>query len=70
MKGMIEFNLDNRDDDMAMKRCHKSLQMAWVIWYFTIARSKFQEFKTPEDVFNYFNELLEKYSIDINDLVE
>lgn len=70
MKGMIEFNLDNRDDDMAMKRCHKSLQMALVIWCFTTGRSKFQEFKTPEDVFNYFNELLEKYSIDINDLVE
>lgn len=70
MKGILKFDLDDPTDDIALKRCHKSLQMALVIWDFTTGRSKYKEFKTPEDVFSFFDDLLGKYSIDINDLLE
>lgn len=32
MKAILEFNLDDKDDEMAHKRCVKSKDMAMAIW--------------------------------------
>jgi len=78
MKGILKFNLDNHDDDMALKRCHKSLAMTLVIWEFSQNSRKelesqvndLDQFEAIDLVYKRFDELLEKYGIIINDLIE
>ena len=75
MEGILKFNLDDLDDDMALKRCHKSASMAMVIWYFLYnsradIEKKGANKKTLDMVYQHFNELLEKNCIIIDELIE
>ena len=72
MKAVLKFNIDDQDDDMALKRCHKSLAMALVIWEFVHnGRRKTEDMKDPaEALFKYFQDLLDEHCIIIDELVE
>ena len=75
MKGILKFNLDDHDDDMALKRCHKSLAMAMVLWEFMYnSRGDIEEKggdeKTLDMVYEHFTDLLEKNCIIIDELIE
>ena len=75
MKGILKFNLDDHDDDMALKRCHKSLATAMVLWEFlNNSRGDIEEKggdeKTLDMVYEHFTDLLEKNCIIIDELIE
>lgn len=80
MKAILEFNIDDLSDDMALKRCHKAIDMAMVIWDFTyntkksifyeIEAKKMSNHKVVELCFNRFFELIEKHNIVIDELIE
>lgn len=81
MKAILEFNLDEREDDQALKRCHKSLAMAMVLFDFAYnsrkgieyeleGREDMDAFGAVELCFKRFFELLDEHSIIIDDLIE
>ena len=75
MEGILKFNLDDHDDDMALKRCHKSAAMAIVLWEFLYnSRIEIDELggdeKTLDLVYKRFNELLDENCIIIDELIE
>ena len=57
MKAILEFDLDDKEDRMAHLRCIKSLDMALLIFHFQYNNRNFEE-------------LLEEYNIDIDELTE
>ena len=63
MKATLEFNLADPADKMAHFRCVKSLDMALAIWDL-LTKDVYADENTK------LIEILEKYSIDINELVE
>jgi hypothetical protein len=79
VKGKITFDMSDPDDRKAHLRCVKSLDMALVLW--TFMRQTRKEFENNtmssedfysgvEQTFEKFNELLEEYSINIDELVD
>ena len=75
MKAILEFNLDEEADDMALKRCHKSLAMANVLWEFLHNSRKRIEYDMNEveyiavqKVYTRFEELLDEHCILLEDL--
>lgn len=79
MKAKLTFDLDDNSDDMALKRCHKSLAMALVIWEFSyntkkaieysITDKKLDEYEIIDLCFKRFYDLLKEHSIDIDELI-
>jgi len=77
-KGILKFNLDNLDDVLMYKRCLKSQDMALLIWEFSInSRKRVENTIENEDtlkgidlVFEEFFELVEKYSVDVEELID
>jgi hypothetical protein len=81
MKAVLEFDLNDRDDDMAHKRCIKALDMALVIWDFTYNSKKTLKSKIETDkitdpyevldlVYQHFNELCNEEVVNIDSLIE
>jgi hypothetical protein len=74
MKGILEFNLDNRDEEMAMKKAMKSSDMASFIW--ELQHNFWRTWKHDETDFNLFTyrealcDLLEKHDINIDELID
>ena len=77
-KGILEFDLDSLDDVLMYKRCLKSQDMALLIWEFSInSRKRVENIIENEDtlkgidlVFTEFIDLMEKYDVDIDKLVD
>lgn len=76
MKATLEFDLTDRDDEMAHMRCIKALDMALVLWHFThnLRKTMECELKCDEEtenaVFKELYDLFEEYDINIDNLVE
>lgn len=83
VRGKITFDMSDPDDRKAYLRCFKSLDMALILWKFSRQTKKEieQEFENntmanedaysgAQQVFNRFNELLDEYSINIEELVD
>ena len=76
MKAVIEFDLNDPDDDMALKRCHKSLSMAMVLFEFYYNGRKEIEYDMDikesiavDKVYKRFHDLLDEHSILIDELI-
>lgn len=77
MKATLLFDLDERDDSYAHKRCMKSLDMILCIQEFNNqmrATMKYNEFTDVEQqaydkVFKLWNETMQEYTIDIDELI-
>jgi murein L,D-transpeptidase YafK len=63
MKGILEYNLDERYDEMAMKRAMKSSDMASFIW--ELKHNFWRKWKHDDSDFN-----LETYKEALNDLLD
>lgn len=81
MKGILEFNLDDREDKMSFKRCNKSLNMAIVLFDIEANSKRIIEAKIDNQpsitsdevldiVFGVFNELLQQNDINIDELID
>ena len=74
MKAILEFDLDNADDEMALKRAIKSTDMACFI--FELKHNFWRKYKHDESDFNVENyrealgRLLEEHNINVEDLLE
>jgi hypothetical protein len=78
MKGILEFNLEDADDNMAFNRCSKALDMASVIYDFKYKslgqlRDRLEGMESKDEmldeVFNIFNDLLDENGINLQDLI-
>lgn len=75
MKAKLIFDLNDEDDIMSHMRCAKSLDMALLIFSFPgklrdlVDRSEDGKYIDEELVFQAWQECLDDYKIDINDLV-
>jgi len=73
MKGVLEYNLDNVDEDMAMKRAMKAGDMASFI--FQLQHNFWRKWKHDDSDFNIdtyreaLSELMEEYNINIDELI-
>lgn len=82
MKAILEFDLNDRDDNMSHRRCIKSTDMALVLFEILSNLRKRVEYEveefeadsTPSDgvyaTFRHIHELCEKHGIIIDDLIE
>jgi len=74
MKGILEFDLDNNDDEMAMKRAMKSTDMASFIW--ELQHNFWRKWKHDETDFNLdtyresLSDLLDAHNINIDELID
>ena len=72
----VEYDLNNSDDSMAFTRTVKSLDMALVLWEFTTNTKKSLQHnenldqETVDILFNRMYDLLEKHSINLDELVQ
>lgn len=79
MKAILEFNLDEQDDEMAHKRAVKSLDMAITLWdidgYLRGQIKHAPDSMSPEvygtlqDVRDKLYEIMSKHSIDLDELI-
>ena len=73
MKAIIKYNLDNNDDEMAMKRAMKSTDMAF-IW--ELQHNFWRKWKHDETDFNLdtyreaLGDLLDAHNINIDELID
>ena len=73
-KGILEYDLTNADDEMAMKRAMKSTDMAMFIW--ELKHNFWRKWKHDDTNFNLdtyresLGELLEDHNINIDELTE
>ena len=71
-KGILEYDLTNADDEMAMKRAMKSTDMAMFIW--ELKHNFWRKWKHDDTNFNLdtyresLGELLEDHNINIDEL--
>lgn len=57
MKGIIEFNLDDEDDQRALLRCNKSLDMALILWEIRYNLKRKMEYLNGFDTMSSFEAL-------------
>ena len=78
MKGILEFNLEDADDNMAFNRCSKALDMASAIWEFKYnslrqLRNRLDNMESKDEVldevFEIFNDLLHENGINLDNLI-
>jgi len=73
-KGILEYDLTNADDEMAMKRAMKSTDMAMFIW--ELKHNFWRKWKHDDTNFNLdtyresLGELLEDHNINIDELTD
>ena len=74
MKGILEFDLDNNDDEIAMKKAMKSADMASFIW--ELQHNFCRKWKHDETDFNLdtyresLSDLLDAHNINIDELID
>jgi hypothetical protein len=77
MKAILKFNLDEPEDEQAHERCCKAKEMAIILW--KIENNLLSEIKTANPdlsihtasfVIREIQNYMEKYRIDINDLID
>jgi len=72
-KGILEYDLANRDEEMAMRRALKSSDMAMFIW--ELQHNFWKEWKHDETDFNLetyrkaLGDLLDVHSINVDELI-
>ena len=79
MKAQLNFDLENLDDEMEIKRCLKATDMALVLWELIHNSKKSLEWKMESDtisrydaldmVFERITELLEEHDINVDKLI-
>ena len=81
MKGILEYDLSNKDEEMAMKRAIKSTDMACVLfeismnlrrqceWELESLEADSDKWDGMDVVFRKLNELYEQHNININELI-
>ena len=81
MKGILEYDLSNKDEEMAMKRAMKSTDMACVLfeistnlrkqceWELESLEADSDKWDGMEVVLRRLNELYEQHNININELI-
>ena len=73
-KGILEYDLTNADDEMAMKRAMKSTDMAMFIW--ELKHNFWRKWKHDDTNFNLdtyresLGELVDEHNINIDELTE
>ena len=73
-KGIIEYNLDVREDEIAMKRAMKSTDMVMFIW--ELQHNFWRKWKHDDTDFNLdtyresLGDLLDEYNINIDELID
>jgi hypothetical protein len=73
-KGILEFDLDNKDDELAMRRAMKSSEMAMFIW--ELKHNFWRQWKHDETDFNLetykeaLADLLDEHSINVDELID
>lgn len=80
MRAVLEFDLDDHSDDMALKRCHKSLAMAMVLFelaynskkgfYYKLEEKDYKNTEVVDMIFERLHDLLDEHSIIIDELIE
>lgn len=68
MKAVLEFNLENHDDKLSHNRCIKSLDLSIALW--EINQLNYEGYIHATDLMNRINEIFEKHTINLNELVE
>jgi len=79
MKAILEFNLDEFDDEIAHNRCVKALDMALILWelQYNTKRDIEREFETNKCdryealdlIFKRFYDLLEEHNVNPDKLI-
>ena len=81
MKGVLKYDLSNKDEEMAMKRAMKSTDMANVLfeismnlrnqceWELEAMEADSDRWDGMDVVFRKLNELYEQHNININELI-
>lgn len=73
-KGILEYDLNNRDEEMAMKRAMKSADMAMFIW--ELQHNFLRKWKHDDSDFNLetyreaLSDLLDEYNINMDELTD
>jgi hypothetical protein len=80
MKGILEFNLDDQEDEVAYMRCVKAKDMALVLWdmdQYLRSRTKYAPDSMPSEVHDTLQKtrdilrtLMSNYNIDLNELIK
>lgn len=74
MKGILEYNLEDYDDEKAMKRAMKSSDMTSFIW--ELKHNFWRKWKHDDSDFNLetykeaLSDLLDEYNINIDELTD
>ena len=70
MKAKLIFNLEDVDDQVAFQRCSKSLDMALALWDFSNKLRSIEKYGGgEEDIHQEFYDILEKYNLNIENLI-
>ena len=67
MKAILQFDLRDRDDEMAHLRCVKALNMAIVLWEITHNNDQIE---TKEALTQKINMLMFDHNVDLDELIE
>lgn len=80
MKAKLIFDLDDHSDDMALKRCHKSLAMAMVLFelqhntkkgmFYKLCERNYKPEEVVDIIFERLEDLMNEHSIALNELLE
>jgi len=80
MKGTLEFNLDEPEDEIAYMRCVKAKDMALALWdvdQYLRGEIKYapdsmsdEVYKKLQEVRNNLSHIMSKYSIDLDELIK
>lgn len=80
MKGILEFNLDDQEDEVAYMRCVKARNLAIALWdidQYLRASIKHAPDSMPVEVFNNFQDvrrelghIMDHHSIDLDELLK
>jgi Zn-dependent oligopeptidase len=78
MKAILEFNLDELEDEQRFKRCNKSDDMAFAIWdivyntkkrlEYSVENKEINKYETIEIVFDEIYSILNKHNVSIDEL--
>jgi len=72
MKATLNFDLDNKDDEMALDRCRKSLDMALVLWDFDQwlrGEYKYHDKGYCEEIRDKLTEIMNNHDVNLDNLI-
>jgi len=71
MKAILEFNLDDHDEEKRFNKATSSVRYSIALWELAHLRSHFKHYDRPvtfDEVLQYINEVFEENNININEL--